>query len=133
MQRLAGYELEDEEARSTGVLEAVDRGDVRMVERGESPRLALQPREPVGVRRELRREDLDRDLAAEPRVMRPIDLAHPARAQGREDLVRAEPRAGFQGHPGGDYRPLMAPPTPVVEGPDAEEYRSDSSSTWTND
>ena len=38
---------------------------------------------------ELRRQDLDRDLALEPRVPRPIHLAHPARAERRQGSRRA--------------------------------------------
>ena len=33
-------------------------------------------------------QHLDRDRAIEPRVLRPVDLAHPARANRRDDLVR---------------------------------------------
>ena len=35
-------------------------------------------------------QDLERDVAVEPRVARAVDLAHAARAEGRDDLVRAE-------------------------------------------
>ena len=38
-------------------------------------------------------QHLDRDLAAEARIARAVDLAHAARAERREDLVRAEPCA----------------------------------------
>ena len=34
-------------------------------------------------------QNLDGDVAAEPRVARAIDLAHPAGAERRDDLVRA--------------------------------------------
>jgi hypothetical protein len=43
-------------------------------------------------------------------VLRPIHLAHPARAERRDDLVGAETRAGFQRHVGRNYRPLIALP-----------------------
>ena len=43
-------------------------------------------------------QDLDRDLAAQPRVARPVDLAHPARAERGEDLVRPEPCSGGERH-----------------------------------
>jgi hypothetical protein len=69
--------------------------------------------------RERGRQDLHRDMALQPLIPRPVHLPHPARANGREDLVRAEPRADCQGHVDRNYRPRMAPPTPVVEGPDA--------------
>jgi hypothetical protein len=49
-----------------------------VVERGEHLRLPLEPRETLGVRGEDRRQQLQRDVATELRVGRPVDLAHPA-------------------------------------------------------
>ena len=60
------------------ILEAVDRGDVRMVERGEQFRLAMKARQPVGVQHERLGEDLQRDIAAQLRVARVIHLPHSA-------------------------------------------------------
>src|SRR5687768_17887136 len=45
----------------SGFLEAVDCADVGMIQCGKHPRLALEAREPVRVRRECARQDLDRD------------------------------------------------------------------------
>ena len=45
-----------------------------------------------------RRENLDGDGPVEPRVARLVDLAHAAGAEGGHDLVRAEARAGDEGH-----------------------------------
>ena len=78
--------------------EAVDRGDVRMIQGGEHFRFALEARQPIGVGGERGRQDLDRDLALELRVGRPIHLAHAAFADRRGDVVDAEARAGSQGH-----------------------------------
>ena len=50
--RLAFDELENQEANAVRFLEAVDRTDVGMVQRREHPRLALEPREPIGIARE---------------------------------------------------------------------------------
>ena len=48
-------------------------------------------------------EDLDRDAAVEPRVARLIDLAHPARAQCGQDLVRTQASSEDEQHGcGGD-------------------------------
>ena len=44
------------------LFEAVDRRDVRMIERGEDFRLALEAREPIGIAGDRGRQDLDRDL-----------------------------------------------------------------------
>ena len=65
-----------------------------MVQRGEQLRLPLEPLPPIFVFEELFRQHLDGDLSAESRVFRPVDLPHPARADRREDLVRAERVAG---------------------------------------
>ena len=62
-------------------LEAVDVGDVRVVERGEQLRLALEAGEALRVGGEGRGQDLDRDLAPELRVGGAIDLAHAAFAE----------------------------------------------------
>ena len=43
-------------------------------------------------------QNLDRDVAVELRVPRTEDLSHPARAEGREDLVRPEPCPGGETH-----------------------------------
>ena len=48
-QRLALDQLEDQRAHAVGLLEAVDRGDVGMIERREHARLALEARQPIGV------------------------------------------------------------------------------------
>jgi hypothetical protein len=73
-QRRSLDQLEHQRAGAARFLDAVDRGDVRVVERRQRLRLALEPREPLGVGRERVREDLQRHLAPEPRVVDPIDL-----------------------------------------------------------
>ena len=70
--------------------------DVRVREGGHGLRLALEPLAGGRVRRHARGKNLQRDLAAQPRVLRPVDLPHPALAERREDLVRAEFRAGSE-------------------------------------
>ena len=59
-------------------LEAVDRGDVRMIQGREHFRFALKTREPIGIDRERGGQDLDRDLALEFRVASP-DTPAPCR------------------------------------------------------
>jgi hypothetical protein len=48
-QRLAVHQLHDERADVGAVLDAIDRRDVGVIERGQHPRLALEARHPVGV------------------------------------------------------------------------------------
>ena len=94
--RLSFDELENQEANAVRFLEAVDRTDVGMVQRREHPRLALEPREPIGVARERTGQDLDRDVARELGVVRLIHLAHAARAQQRVQLIAAKGRTGHR-------------------------------------
>ena len=77
--------------------EPVDGGDVRMIQRGEDFRFALKARQPVRISRQRRRQDLDRDLALQLRVRRPIHLAHAAFADLGGDFVDAEAGAGSEG------------------------------------
>src|SRR5207249_752841 len=56
------------------------------------------PRETLRVVRECRWQSLDCDLAAEPRVTRPMDLPHSTRPQGGEDLVGTDTRARNERH-----------------------------------
>ena len=48
-ERRALDQLEHEAADAVGLLEAVDRADVRMIQRRQHPRLALEAREPLGI------------------------------------------------------------------------------------
>ena len=75
-------QLQDERVRSpSSFLEPVDAADVRMVQRREHLRFALEAREAIGIGGEGVRQDLDRDVAIELRVARAIDLAHAAGAR----------------------------------------------------
>ena len=66
---LALDELHDQRGgRVARVLDAVDLRDVRMIERGERLRFALEAHQAIGVAGERGRQDLERDLAIELRV-----------------------------------------------------------------
>ena len=97
-ERLALDELHDDVTRRAVLLDAVDRGDRRMVEGREHPRLALEPRHAVRVAGEFRGQHLDGDVAPELAVARAVDLAHAAGAEEVGDFVRSEPGAGLKGH-----------------------------------
>ena len=64
-----------------------------MIQRGDGARLALESPESIGIVRECRRKNLDRDVAAETRIVREIDFAHPARSKRRDNFVGAERRS----------------------------------------
>src|SRR5215472_4729583 len=76
--------------RAAAVLKAVDCSDVRMIERGEHLRLALEPRKTVGVGCERVRQNLESNLAIQLGITGAIDLAHAARADLGDDFVGAE-------------------------------------------
>src|SRR5262249_1653596 len=101
-QRLAGEQLRHDVRRRCVGADVVDDDDVGMVERGGSARLLFEAPEAIGIGGEERRQDLEGDVAAEPRVTGAEDLAHTARADGTDDFVGADARAGGEGHVGGD-------------------------------
>ena len=71
------HQLQHQRADAIGFLEAVNGSDVRVIQRGEDVSLTLESGEPLRVTREQVRQDLDGDLATEPRVVRAIDFAMP--------------------------------------------------------
>jgi len=83
-------QFKHQRADAVGILQSIDRADMRMIERRKQARFAGKPRAALGVRRELRWKDLDRDLALELAVPRAIDLPHAPGAERREDRVRSE-------------------------------------------
>ena len=97
-QILALDEFHHEGVDVTRLFETVDRGNIGMIQRGEDFGFALKARQPIGVSRQRRRQDLDGDLALQLRVGRPIHLPHAAFADFGGDLIRAETGAGSQGH-----------------------------------
>ena len=58
-----------------------------MIERRQQLRFAFEPRHALGILHEECMQRLDRHRAAQPRVGGPINLAHAARAERRDDLV----------------------------------------------
>ena len=80
-------EFQHERRDAVGLLEAIDLRDVRMVQCGERLGLALEPGDAFGVRSHRLRQHLDRDLAIECRVRRPIHDAHAAGTDLFSDLI----------------------------------------------
>ena len=60
--------------------------------------IAAEAQEERGVARELRAQDLHRDIATEPGVVARVDLRHAAAADELPDLVSAGQQAGRLGH-----------------------------------
>ena len=95
---LAIDQFEDEEVSPVRLVDAVDRADVRMVQRGEDLRFAAEARETIGIVDETVRKDLQRDVATEFGVARAIHVPHAAGSERRNDFMRPEAGAGGQGH-----------------------------------
>jgi hypothetical protein len=85
-----------------------------VAESGKSFRLPLESLEPFLAFSEICRQDLERDLPAEPRVLGSVDLAHSAFAQLGTDLEVGQSRADQpRAHPASDA-PLPGPGKPPV-------------------
>lgn len=78
--------------------EVVHCEQIGMIEHARGPGFLLEAAHAVGVSGECRGQNLDRDLAAEPRIPGPIYLTHPASAERREDLVRTKASSRSQAH-----------------------------------
>ncbi len=89
--------------------DVVHRNDVRMVQPAGRSRFLFEPATTVRVVQKRSEQDLDRDVALQLMIARPVHFAHAADAQRAEDLEAAEAIAYGNGH--GRLRPLTyAPP-----------------------
>src|SRR5262245_27520432 len=76
----------------------MDCQDVRVVETARGPRFLLEASQAVRILCPRRGQHLDGDIPGEPCVPCSVHLAHPARAEWGENLVRPELRARAQRH-----------------------------------
>ena len=97
-QRASIDQLHRQEADAVRFLGRVDGDDVRMIERRDRARFAIEAFEAAGLVGDIRRQDLQRDIAPKPRIARAIDLAHSAGAERGDDFVRGELLTGTEGH-----------------------------------
>ena len=88
-ERLAFGEFQHQRAYAAAFLDAVNGGDVWMLERGKRLRLALKPGETFGIRCEGVRQKFQCDIALEPRVARTVDLSHAPGSKSGNDLIRS--------------------------------------------
>ena len=65
-----------------------------MRQRGDGLGFGLEAVAHRGVRRDVIRHHLDRDVAVEPGIARPIHFAHPPRTKGSDDLVLGKAKPG---------------------------------------
>src|ERR1700676_1641755 len=94
--------------------DVVNLADIRMIERGDGFGFALE------ALRELGGGNLDSYVAIQARIARAVDLAHAARADGRENLIGAQVVAGGEGHCRSVYSIMIEIHTP------AKVYSGDS-------
>ena len=111
LQRLPVEQLHDDERLPVVLADVVDRADVRMVQRRGGAGLALEALQRLPGRGELGRQELERDLAAQPRVLGLVDDAHAAAADPVEDAVVGQRwcRSRKSRHPSRLDRPPMSP------------------------
>ena len=86
-QRLPFEQLRDDEEGAVLVAVVEDGEDVRVRQRRDRARLALEARQRVGVTRGVGKEDFDGDVAAQARIAAAVDRTHPSFAEQRKDLV----------------------------------------------
>ena len=108
VERLPGDQLHHDVGPAVEFADVVDRDDVRVVEQGRQPGLALQALRRGAVGGQFVGDELDGDGPAQARVARLIDLSHAAGSERTDDLVHADTLARIQAHLG------MAQDTPIA-------------------
>jgi hypothetical protein len=91
-------EFQDERRDAVDSLESVYARDVRMLERGEDARLALEAKQHPGIRIPVISDDLQRHLALQPGVERTVNVGRRAAADDRSHLVRTDTSARAESH-----------------------------------
>ena len=81
LQRRALQILHGDEGAAVLLADVVNRADVRVIQGGRGSGLALESIQRLRVASEFVGQELERDKAMEPRVLRLVDHAHPAAAQ----------------------------------------------------
>jgi hypothetical protein len=94
LERAAVHVLHREVVRAALLADVVDGDDVRVRERGGGARFRLEAPHELGVRRELRREHLERDRPVEARLHGEVPRAHAAAAERTLDPVAREDGGG---------------------------------------
>ena len=88
----------DELHRQRPIFHAVNRGDMRMVQRGEHLSLALESRHAVRIALKRFRQYFERHIPLQPGVSGAIHLSHAAGADWRDDLVGAQASSWGESH-----------------------------------
>jgi hypothetical protein len=99
-------ELHDQKAPARRFLEPVESCHVRVIQRREETRFALESGKPLGVVVDSFRQDFDGDVPAELRIARPVDDPHPPSPELLQDLVMGEGRSNHRPTGRGNTRDL---------------------------
>jgi hypothetical protein len=104
-QRRSFDELHHQRLDAAAVFEAVQRGDIRMIERRQDFGFALKAREPIAIAGQFCRQDFDGDVTLQACIEGAVHLAHPTGADRFLDFVRSDSGSkGKQRHAErGDY------------------------------
>jgi hypothetical protein len=97
-QGLALNVLEDQVIHVALAADVVEAADVRMCQRGGGARFVHETFPQQGIAGGLVANHLDRDDPIEATIARAVDLAHPAGADGRQNLVWAELSTNLEHH-----------------------------------
>src|SRR5437870_8485368 len=89
-QSLALEELRDNVGRAVVGAEVVDGENIRVVQLARRPRFCFEPTQAIRICCEIREQNLDCYIARQACVATPVNLAHAAGADRRQDLIRAE-------------------------------------------
>ena len=98
-QRVAVDQFHHQHRARRRFFDPVECGDMRMVQRGEDARFALEARPTVRIDRQRGWQDLNRYLASEPCIAGAIHLSHPAGPERFDDLEGSDSAAGSVDHP----------------------------------
>ena len=90
LQRAALQILHGDEGAAVLLADVMNGADVGMIQRGRGSRLALEPAQRLSVARQIVRQELQRDEAMEPGVLRFVHDAHAAAAELLDDAVVGE-------------------------------------------
>src|SRR5215469_2447660 len=101
-----------------------------MVERGKNFCFATETTKTVGVTRPGRRQNLQGNLAAELTIARAINLAHPANAQERCNLIGTNSGSGSEEHEWRDYNLRSRSHALLVSSPSMKFCRALNPSLW---
>ena len=97
-ERLALDVLHHQEVHAVLITYVVERADVRVIQRGDRPRFALESFACHRIHMKQRGQDLDSHGSGQASITALVDLPHAAGSQKSGDLIRTETRARWKWH-----------------------------------